>query len=325
MSRIPDDRFRIFVSHKSSDIHLANDVAEAIEKLSPQFECWVDAQDIAAGSDWSRSILKALGQSHLLLLLFTVPDHKWDWCLYEAGLFIQFSNAADEDVRSVVSIFDPQSGPPRPLAGVQGAPAQPEGLAKFLSRLCNKPWEISDDWRKGPIVPKVKPAAIETAAQAIATSFHARLLATGEGSSDIRYLCHRIVLDAGIDQGEINGIPEDATIVMGPGATTSFTLSLFGVVMGEGSPTWGHLIQRLDAADAGWRRELDEAFVAAHREELWAPRYEAFRPWDHGGDSDRVYHPVLYSVTHEQVGGEGRAQIVIVLDPLQADAPAVTD
>ena len=320
MSRIPDDKFRIFVSHKSSDVHLANDVKAAIEDLSPRFECWVDAQEIAAGSDWGRSILKALGQSHLLLLLFTVPERKWDWCLYEAGLFTQFASAADEDVRSVVSIFDPKSGPPRPLADVQGAPAEPEALIKFLTRLCKEPWEVSDDWRKGPLVPRVKPEAIEAAAQAIATSFHSRLGAAAEPSSEVRYPCHRIVLDAAIDHGDMNGIPEDARIVMGPGATTSFTLSLFGVVIGDASPTWGHVVDRLGSTDAPWRVELDEAFMAAHREELWSPGHAALIPWNGGGDADRIYHPVLYSVAHSQVGDEERAQIVIVLDPLPTEA-----
>ena len=185
MGRIPDDKFRIFISHKSSDTSIAIDVKNAIESLSPKnFECWVDAQDIAAGSDWSRSILKALGNSHLLLLLFTVPERKWDWCLYEAGLFIQFSNAEDEDVRSVVSIFDPKSGPPRPLSGVQGAPAEPKALEKFLERLCKEPWEISDDWRKGAIAPKVKQETISAAAQEIATSFRTHLSRAVEPLAD---------------------------------------------------------------------------------------------------------------------------------------------
>lgn len=317
MGRIPDDKFRIFVSHKLADAPLANVIQEEIEGLAPVFDCWVSGQDIASGTDWNRSILKALGQSHLLLLVFTLPERNWDWCLYEAGLFIQFATALEEeDIPSVVPIFDPSTGPPRPLANVQGAAAEPAGIAKFLTRLLTTPWEVSDDWRRGPLVETVDEEKVKAAAGNIAAAFQARISVDLEPTNDVRFPCHRLVLDAELHEDGDMKIPEDARVVTGDSATTSFTLSLFGLTMGETHHTWLDLLERVDGVDAPWRDELDQAYAAAFREELFVPGSAAFDAWEGSPDHGRVYRPVLYSIAEREVGDANWVQIIIVLDPL---------
>jgi hypothetical protein len=317
VARVPDDRFRIFVSHKHSDAKLAKVVQDQIEALSPTFECWVSGEDISSGSDWNRSITVALGRSHLLLLLFTAPSSNWDWCLYEAGLFIQFASAANEDVRSVVSVYDPAGGAPRPLAGVQGVPAEPASVAKFLTRLCTEPWEISDDWRRGPIDTDVSQSAITSAADAVVAGFADALAAYKEPATDIYFPCHRIVLDA--DAADVEtGIPEDAWVVVGDGATSGFTLSLFGLAPGDAPHSWADLLDRIEGHDAPWRSEIDAAVVAASHERLFVPGQATMAAWDRNGADRREYHPVLYSISRRPRGEQMRAEIVVVLDPLPA-------
>lgn len=322
MGRVPDDRFRIFVSHKHSDAALAEAVQDQIEGLSPVFECWVSGEDIASGSDWNRAITVALGRSHLLLLLFTAPSSTWDWCLYEAGLFMKFTAEVDEDVRSVVTLFDPMGGAPRPLESVQGVPAEPKAIAKFLTRLCAEPWEISDDWRRGPIDMKVAPAAIEAAATAIATAFSVALSAYRPPVSDTVFPCHRVVLDTTIAP-EDTGIPEAAGVVMGEGATSGFTLSLFGLAPGDAPHTWADLLDQVDGGDAPWRHELDAAYVAAVNERLFDPGQSPMQAWDRTHNIGRPYHPVLYSISRQTIGESTRAQIVLVLDPDPVGTDAV--
>jgi hypothetical protein len=324
VGRVPDDRFRIFVSHKHSDAALARAVQDAIESLSPALECWVSGEDISSGSDWNRAITVALSRSHLLLLLFTAPSRNWDWCLFEAGLFIQFSQAADEDVRSVVTVFDPAGGSPRPLAGVQGVPAEPAALAKFLTRLCKEPWEASDDWRRGAIDADVDPTAVGEAASSIATAFREAMTAYSEPAGDVHFPCHRVVLETPL-AGTETGIPEDARVLIGDGATTGFTLSLFGFAPGDAPPRWGDLLEYVGGNDAPWRRELDQAFVAASRERLFVPGGSLMRAWGGSEGAGRWYHPVLYSLSHSRGDEETRAQIVVVLDPHAVGSAATTE
>ena len=314
MGRVPDDRFRIFVSHKHSDAALAKVVQDQIEGLSPLFECWVSGEDIASGSDWNRAITVALSRSHLLLLLFTAPSSNWDCCLYEAGLFIQFSAAAEEDVRSVVSIFDPAGGAPRPLAGVQGVAAEPAPLTRFLTRLCTEPWEISDDWRRGAIDAAVTPETVAAAADGIAAAFGDALSAYRQPTSDVYFPCHRVVLDTLVSEGDAR-IPDDAQVVLGDDATSGFTLSLFGLASGDAPHTWRDLLDRVDGHDAPWRRELDEAYAAASSERLFVPGQSLMEAWDPNEGSGRPYHPVLYSIARRPSDEGLHARIVIVFDP----------
>jgi hypothetical protein len=314
MGRIPDDRFRIFISHKHGDAALAEVVGQQIESLSPVFDCWISGQDISSGTDWSRAIVTALARSHLLVLIFTVPERNWDWCLYEAGLFTRFGDAADDEVRSVVPVYDPQAGPPRPLASIQGAAAEPEALTHLLTTLCFEPWEVSDDWRRGPVDTAVDPAAIERAASTIAAAFQASV-ASGS-TSDVRYPCHRIVLEADVAPDGEAGIPDDARLVAGAGATSAYTLSLFGLSMDDRPRSWGGLLDRLGARDERWRRDLDEAYRAAARGELFTPGTGSIRAWTRPSEAERSYRPVLYSTARRPMDERDCHQVVIVLDPL---------
>jgi hypothetical protein len=314
MGRIPDDRFRVFISHKHGDAALADVVGKQIERLSPVFDCWVSGADISSGTDWSRAIVTALARSHLLVLIFTVPERNWDWCLYEAGLFTRFGDAADDEVRSVVPIFDPEAGPPRPLASIQGAAGEPEALARFLTTLCFEPWEISDDWRRGPVDTTVDAAAIEQAATTIAAAFRASIDSGGTG--DIRYPCHRIVLEADVAPDGEAGIPDEARLVAGAGATSAYTLSLFGLSMDDRPRSWGGLLDRLGARSKRWRKDLDEAYRAAARGELFTPGTGAIRAWTRPSEPERSYRPVLYSTARRVLDEGERHQVVIVLDPV---------
>lgn len=323
MARVPDDRFRIFVSHKHADAALAGVVQQQIEALSSTFECWVSGEDIASGTDWNRAITTALSRSHLLLLLFTAPSNNWDWCLYEAGLFTSFASATEGDVRSVVSIFDPAGGAPRPLAGVQGVGAEPVGVGKFLTRLCAQPWEMSDEWRRGSIVSDPPAAAIAEAAEAITSAFHDALISARAPASDIHFPCHRVVLETPYDP-DAERIPLDARVVIGEDATSSFTLSLFGLAPGDAPHTWDDLVKGVDGRNAQWRMELDAAYVAAVRERLFIPGQSLLRAWDRHDSAGRPYHPVLYSIARRRHDDGVLAQVVIVLDPHPAAKAAAS-
>jgi len=143
--RESNDQFRIFISHKHEDHELAMAVRGALHRLSRRINSFVSGADITAGSDWNQQIRGHLVDSHLLVLLFTRPSTTWDWCLYEAGLFTSLDLAHD---RAIVSIYRPGLGTPRPLSDLQGIPAEPVALARFLEELCTETDNIARRWTR---------------------------------------------------------------------------------------------------------------------------------------------------------------------------------
>jgi TIR domain len=315
--RLPDDRFRIFVSHKHENHALAVAVQQALEGLSPKIECFVSGVNISAGADWNREIKNRLAQSHLLLLLFTRPTATWDWCLFETGLF---TRADMDDVSAVVCVFDPNTTSPSPLASLQGVPADVESLERFLTDLCLSTWRVSDDWRLGALVPRIRPVQLGRAARKIVSAFP-----DGPHAETTYHPCHRVVLDLrGLEPMEA-GIPDTARVIEGPGATTEFTLSLFNLAAGRRALTWGDLLDSVDGRDAAWRAQLDRRFVSALKEELFTPITATLRAWNQGRRKQRVVKPVLYRILREPVsagaqttatGVHGRpTEVTVVFDP----------
>ena len=317
MPRLPDDRFRIFVSHKHENHALAVAVQQSLEALSPKIECFVSGANISAGADWNREIKNRLAQSHLLVLLFTRPTATWDWCLFETGLF---TRPDMDDISAVVCVFDPSTTSPSPLASLQGVPADVESIERFLTDLCLSTWRVSDDWRLGALVPRVRPVQISKAARKIVAAFP-----DGPHAETTYHPCHRVVLDLrGVEPLEA-GIPDAARVIEGPGSTTEFTLSLFNLASGRRALTWGDLLDAVESRDAAWRSQLDRRFVLALKEELFTPITATLRAWNQGRRRQRVLKPVLYRILREPAsaappsaatGGHGRpTEVTVVFDP----------
>lgn len=320
MERIPDDKFCIFISHKHEDHALAMAVRDALHHLADgRIECFVSGVDISAGADWNRQIKTKLACSHLLVLLFTSPSENWDWCLYEAGLFTRFD---EEDVSAIVCLYNPESGSPRPLANLQGVPAERAAVERFIGELCRETWCISDDWRRGALAADAGEDRIAAAADAIVGAFPTQSFAHRS-----HYACHRVVLDLrGV--GSIGSIiPETARVVEGDGATSGLTLSLFNLADGRKTLTWRDLLDAVDGTDASWRHQLDRRFVAALNEELFTPISAKLGAWNQGRRYQRVFRPVLYRIVRARAaeGEDPRGvpiELTIVFDPLPEAAAA---
>jgi TIR domain len=325
MTRLQQDTFKVFVSHKSADRDLANLVADELRKLAPDvIDCWVSGQELTAGMDWDREIKKQLAHTHLLVLLFTTPEHTWDWCLFEVGLFVRFE--ADE-VCAVACLFDPKGSPPAPLHQVQCVKATADEIAKQLIRpLCTETWNVSDTWQRGALLPDVSDAAVNAAATQIADGFNRTLTRLASGPSDDVYRyrpCHRIVLDLRqcAPGGPWRGIPRHAQVVEGIDDTTSYTLSLFRAHDGKSAWTWGDLIDEVDGRNAAWLRDLDRSFVESLSRHLWSPSLELMEVWQPATDSHRTYRPLITEIVR-RAGDDVPIEVTILLMP---DGPHVDD
>ena len=333
MTNIPDDKFRVFISHKHGDHEFAAAVDEALRSLSPTLECFVSGSNISAGTEWNHEIRDALRKSHVLILLFTNPSQNWDWCLYEAGLFTRLDH---EDVHSVVSLFHSDGVAPRVLENLQGVRARQSEIAVFLESLCKSTWLVSDDWRRGALNSDILPERVDAAAKQIERAFPDTVTPAAQ------HPCHRVVLDLSGATESWDRIPDDARVVEGSTATEMFTLSLFQVASGSRTRTWGELVAAVGGQDAPWRRQLDRRFAAALRGELFPPTTATLRAFALEERHRRHYRPIIYEIDRAPSSTGGAAAesagarpattaeparssrplgVTIVLDPQMAPAP----
>lgn len=275
-----DGKFRIFISHKVVEHDLASKTREVLMGLSRDISCFVSGVDIPAGADWNRLIKSALVESNLLLLLFSNPDHHWDWCLYEAGLFTQFDV---DKPKAVVTIYNPKAAPPGPLENLQGVPAERKKVGRFLKRLCKSTQKVSDNWNAPPLNVDVTEEQLKRAAGDICKGFR---------HATTHHPCHRVVLDLRDSKRIGETIPENARVMTGKHETGEFTLFLFGLSLGKENITWGDLVERVGGSGATWRRELDKAFSASMEGHLFSPGGAALATWD----GKKRYKPILYRV-----------------------------
>jgi hypothetical protein len=289
-------------------------VAKCLEKVAAPVECFVSGSDIGAGTDWNREIREALKRSHLLVLLFTNPSQNWDWCLYEAGLFTRLD---EENVHAVVSLFHPDGAAPRVLENLQGVPARESAIREFLENLCKSTWRVSDDWRRGPLNPRVRPQVLKEAAEKIEDAFPAAM------SRAAHHPCHRLVLDLTGAAEKTDGIPDDARVIEGPGATETYTLSLFQIASGVRTRSWGEVVAAIGGENAPWRRQLDRRFAAALRGELFAPTTATLRAFALEQRHRRHYRPIIYEIVRAPsptgagpaISGQPPVSVTILFDP----------
>ena len=211
-----------------------------------------------------------------------------------------------KEVGEVVCLYDPVGGqPPGALAHVQGVPVEAGALQhQLLAPVLRTPWKVSDDWLiEEPLLETGRPGdgKIQAAATVIADAF-------ADARRMSYYPCHRVVLDLSkLEDFDIDdGIPAEAAVVAGRGATESYTLALFGAAEAPGR-TWGDLLDGVEGKAAPWREKLDQQFAAACRHQLFEPAIEPFPNWFH----DRLYRPFLSRV--EVKGRDERPQRVTIL------------
>lgn len=62
-------RHLLFISHSSSEQELASAICEALEGHG--FECWIAPRDVEGGASWAKSIVNAIVESRVLVLLLS--------------------------------------------------------------------------------------------------------------------------------------------------------------------------------------------------------------------------------------------------------------
>lgn len=77
-------RYRVFVSHASDDLWVAEQIAESIERCGAS--TFLDRRDIAAGDNFKQRIRKEMPSCDELVALFTPWSRRRAWVRHEIGM-----------------------------------------------------------------------------------------------------------------------------------------------------------------------------------------------------------------------------------------------
>ena len=124
----------IFVSHKSSNAKLANDIIEILKSGMEDVDFFL-SEKISPGDNWKANVVKAIRSAECLLLLYLDPDQDWSWCMFEAGLFSAYKPR--NGTRRLYCIHHPESPPPGPLNEIQTTSTTLDSMKTFLESLYN--------------------------------------------------------------------------------------------------------------------------------------------------------------------------------------------
>jgi hypothetical protein len=80
----PRTTYRVFVSHASDDIWVAEQIARNVEECGAT--SFLDRRDIAAGDDFNQRIHKEIAACDELLALFTPWSRRRAWVRHEIGM-----------------------------------------------------------------------------------------------------------------------------------------------------------------------------------------------------------------------------------------------
>lgn len=272
---------RIFISYKEEFAEAAKDIANILrERGGRGLEVFL-ATEISFGEDWFVEIKKSLASSQLLLLLFTDPSSKWDWCLYEAGLFTDLKST-DDSRRRVICLHRGDSGPPPPLKHLQAVKADLSGVKQLLKELFGT---TSLTGQKLPLNAAFarNDALVKGEAEKICQLF--------DPSSKHQWHYYTKYFELTIE--DLSSMREDYI----PGHATvktknQETLKLFGLLERDGGWRWDSfqdaIRQKTEDNDDRWVDELVRAAHAASQSRDIPQIQATFR-----GRDGNIYHPIL--------------------------------
>ena len=76
-------KYRIFISHSSSNSWIAKQIAKELEALG--FRTWLDSKDLKGGDIWQQKIMDGINASQEGLVLVSPDSVKSFWVAFEIG------------------------------------------------------------------------------------------------------------------------------------------------------------------------------------------------------------------------------------------------
>lgn len=122
------NNLRLFISYARDD-NKKNKIATLIARLS-KYDCWVDWEDIAAGTNWEEEIEKGIAQADVFVFFLSENSAKSEWCNKELEKAIEYG----KKIIPILFENNPPSNTPECCKKIQYClPEQIENLDKLLN------------------------------------------------------------------------------------------------------------------------------------------------------------------------------------------------
>ena len=123
---------RVFVTHKSEDIQKVNKFLEIMKIYDGAGRLrFVVVEDMPKGRDWRQFIHEQVVEANVLFFLMISSAVRWEWCVYEAGLFA--GSKTQESNSNIIVFFNPsQHSLPSPLENLQAVKTDQDDVERFL-------------------------------------------------------------------------------------------------------------------------------------------------------------------------------------------------
>jgi hypothetical protein len=123
---------QVFVTHKSEDIQRVKQFIQILQLYDAEERLiFFVVEEMPGGRDWRQFIHRSIVEANVLFFLMISPTNKWEWCIYEAGLFA--GSRFQESTSNVIIFFDPSKHTlPSPLEHLQAFKANQDDIERFL-------------------------------------------------------------------------------------------------------------------------------------------------------------------------------------------------
>jgi hypothetical protein len=122
--RQPEPPLRVFISYKEKDLAATVDIKQKLLKIGGASIKVFVSGDEPAGIQWRENVLRELREAHILIFLYTDPESRWDWCLYETGYFD--ARQTPEELNRRLYVLHGRGDPPSgPFLGLNTVPIDP--------------------------------------------------------------------------------------------------------------------------------------------------------------------------------------------------------
>ncbi len=278
---IISQRINVFFSYKSEDEDSARDIVEELRTYAANTLNITFAAEFTeeiAGARWNRAIREAIHKAHWFILLMPDPAVKWDWCLFETGMFS--GKIVSDKVHKLICLHHPaHTELPPQISDFQAVSGEQPEVEAFLTNIFLKDNPMPGMDAINPAIKKRIPKIATTIVDAVKPR-HIRLN---------RRTLDRYVMLSVPNAKSLSG-PEDlnASKII---EVDDQTLGLFGKV--SAPSTWAELIDNVadGKSDIRWLQELTASINKASNKNAFGPIQATFK----GVNSGKLWRPLLHA------------------------------
>lgn len=150
-------KLKMFISHRHDDLTICEKIITTLsERAAGKIEFLFAPKNIADGQEWYNWIKDNAPNADIFLFIYTRPSLRWDWALFETGMFEAMRSVVTNS-KAFVCLHAPGVPVPEPVRLLQTRPATTEKVLEWLKWLFGERHHgmeepINADYAKGETI-----------------------------------------------------------------------------------------------------------------------------------------------------------------------------